>query len=213
ATVSWRALSRAPHPCGPLGLAVTHTGVGLFGRFGATLLPLAIGLAAWATMWDWEKRRALAAAARLVALALFVAVLGSGAGDEAGGAVGRLGLDLLRAVLGHVGSTILLAAILAGGLLRWGSPIARPVLAQGGAMLERAHGAGSLGRDLWQRLKDDIDGLWNGPRDDHDDDSPLFARDRIAPARAAAATSPPAAAPVDGGGPRIRQGNPLPQPP
>jgi len=210
-----KSLLAAPHVCGPFGLVVTHAAVTALGRVGAAALPLFLGLLFVATVRDWERRRVAAHALRILAAAAFIAVLASWVGeDDAGGALGRLEIDLLRTLLGQVGSTILLAAILAGGLLRIGTPLARPVLAHSGAAFGRAAGVGALGRDLWQRLKDDVHGLWSGDAlDDAADDDWVEPRRRsggastAAPAAAAVAARP--APPVP---PRIHDVNRAPQP-
>jgi S-DNA-T family DNA segregation ATPase FtsK/SpoIIIE len=218
ATLSWRGLSRASHLCGPLGLSLTHASVTLFGRVASAAIPLLLALTAVATLLAWERRRTLGHGARLLAAALFVAVLSAWAGDELGGSIGHLELELLRAVLGQAGATILLAAILAGGLLRYGTPLARPVLAHSGIVLERAQGAGTLGREFWQRLKTDVHSLWHGGPDEDE-----FVTDRPAPRSAPKTLRPaashavahPAATPVPArveAPPRIRDINRAPRP-
>ena len=213
ASFSWHSLFTAAHVCGPVGLLATHGGAALLGRIASLVIPLAIALAAAATILDWERRRALWLGVRLAIVALFVAVIAAWAGEEAGGAVGQLELDVLRAVLGKAGSTILLAAILAGGLVRYGTPIARPVLAHSGIVFERAQGAGSLGRSLWQRLRDDVSGLWNGTPDDGEELAAVPARRRAAVAKGGAGPALASALPTLPGvpkavaPPRIREAN------
>jgi S-DNA-T family DNA segregation ATPase FtsK/SpoIIIE len=207
-----KALAAAAHVCGPFGLVVTHATVAALGRVGAAALPLLLALFAVATVAAWERRRVAAHVLRLVAAAAFIAVLGAWVGDGgAGGAVGRLELEILRTLLGQVGATILLAAILAGGLLRIGTPIARPVLAHGAVAFERAYGAGALGRDLWQRLKNDVQGLWHGELGDPEaDDDGVASRGRAAPAAVLGALPAPAARAA--AAPRIRDLTRAPQP-
>ena len=214
--LTFERLLDAPHVCGPFGLLLTHGAVAVLGRVGAAALPMLLGVLTVATIWDWERRRIVAHAARIVGAAAFIAVLAAWVGDDhAGGILGRLEIDILRTLLGQVGSTILLAAILAGGLLRAGTPLARPVLAHSGAVFGRATGAGAAGRDLWLRLKEDVRGLWHGDeRDEFAAPSPPPPRRHsdIDRAGAVALAGAPAAPPRPPAPPRIHDVNRTPQP-
>jgi S-DNA-T family DNA segregation ATPase FtsK/SpoIIIE len=216
ATFSVHAWFGAAHVCGPLGLAATHAAVSLVGRAAAAALPLGLALAAIAVAWDWERRRGVRAGLQLVAAVLLVAAITElAAGSGCGGAVGRLELDALRALLGQVGCTILLAALGAWTLLRYGTPLARPVLAHSGFVMERAHDAGSLGRGLWNRLRDDVRGLWQGDMDaDLDSEPSLPPLPRpVAPARRPAAEEPArSSAAAVAAAPRIRDQSRMPRP-
>jgi S-DNA-T family DNA segregation ATPase FtsK/SpoIIIE len=226
APFSFARLLAASHVCGPFGLVLTHAMVTVFGRVAAAALPLGLGLWAFATLCAWDRRRGAAHALRIVAAAGFTAAVAAWADDGSGGGLlGRLELEVLRTFLGQVGSTILLAAILAGGLLRVGMPLARPVMAHSGTMLGLASGAGSLGRDLWQRLRDDMRGLWHGDSAfaDDDDDTDIRRGNRAARNALAPPASRPAGAPLAGTPPgatalvppppvRIRDVNRAPQP-
>jgi S-DNA-T family DNA segregation ATPase FtsK/SpoIIIE len=215
--LTWSRLLDAPHVCGPFGLVLTHTAVCVLGRVGAAALPMFLGVLCVATLWNWERRRVLAHAARIAGAAAFIAVLAAWVGDDhAGGILGRFEIDILRTLLGQVGSTILLAAILAGGLLRAGTPLARPVLAHSGAVFGRAAFAGAAGRELWLRLKDDVRGLWHG--DERDEfaatEAPAPARRRLGdePAPRPAAALAVAAPPRPPAPPRIHDVNRTPPP-
>jgi S-DNA-T family DNA segregation ATPase FtsK/SpoIIIE len=223
APFTWRALARAGHECGPVGLLVTHGMVSLLGRFAAVVVPIAVLLGGTALLLGWERRRALGFGVRLVLGTLLVVAVAALAGDDgAGGALGGLELDALRAMLGKIGATILLAALCGWTLLRYGTPLARPVLAHSGLVLERAQGAGALTRELWQRLRDDVHGLWHG---DPDDERDALATESAPPRRLAAGllarrgsepvatpAAPPAAAARPETAPRIRDVNRNPNP-
>ena len=175
APFSLRALFEAPHPCGPLGLVATHASIAALGRVASGVLAVLLGLGAVAAVLAWERRRALRSAAHVVGAMLLLAAITGLVDRESGGAVGRLEVELLRALLGRVGCTILLAALGGWMLLRYGTPLARPVVACSGIVLGRAHDAGMLGKGLWQRLRDDVRGLWQGELDpvpDVEDEEP-----------------------------------------
>ena len=150
-----------------------------------TVLLLTLCLALAATLLNWERRRSVGLGARLAAGTLLVVALAELVGEQgAGGTVGRLELDLLRALLGRAGSTILLAALGTIVVLRYGAPLARPVLQHSGVVLDRAHGAGALTRGVWQRLCEDVRGLWHGDPEDAVEEEALrpAARRRAPPA-------------------------------
>jgi S-DNA-T family DNA segregation ATPase FtsK/SpoIIIE len=196
APVSLHGLAGAAHACGPLGLVVTHGATAALGRPGSLAVPVLLGLACAAALLEWERRRSLVLGLRVAAGTLLVVALADlTGGDGAGGAVGGFELDLLRALLGRAGSTILLATLGTVAVLRYGAPLMRPVLQHSGAVLERAHGAGTATRGVWQRLCEDMRLLWHGDPDD-DDAAPRAPRARAAAPRRGAALADPDLEPV-----------------
>jgi DNA segregation ATPase FtsK/SpoIIIE, S-DNA-T family len=213
APFSLHALLGAGHACGPLGLLLTHATIRVLGRAAAACLPVVLVLGTVAAVLDWDRRRTTLQVARLSAATLLVAAITSLVDAESGGIVGRVELELLRALLGRVGCTILLAAIGGWMLVRYGTPLARPVLAHSGAVLDRAHDAQAFGRGLLSRLRDDLRGLWHG--DPELGEEPLVAVgarrsrealpvDEVEPVRAAARSVPAAPPRIRGNGQALR---------
>jgi len=181
AAVSWRSLAGAAHACGPLGLVLTRAEVWALGRGASLVVPFALGLAAAATILAWERRRSLVVAARVLGATLVTVGLAAlvSRGDG-GGALGRLEFELLHALLGRIGASILLGAGAALFVIHYGVPVVRPVVVHAGGVLGRAHDAGQASRELWQRLRDDLGSLWHGDAAADEDDGAPAPRARLA---------------------------------
>ncbi len=189
--VTGRALLHSAHLCGPVGLVATHACVTLLGRPISVLIPIALIVACVAVAGGWERGRRARALLRLTGAAAFGVAVSEAVAEGAGGIAGRGGLELLRALLGRVGSMLLLGATGGALLVRYGGPLARPVWQHAGFVRGRLPGAGSIARAFLLRLRDDVRSLWQ------DADAPTWnASDddaRIAPAGAKRTAALPSA--------------------
>ncbi len=153
APVSWHTLSTTAHPCGPLGLLLAHAAVSLLGRVFSVLLVAALGVVALSILWSWKKQRHLRLQLRLLALAaLGTATLELAASDGAGGSVGRLEIQVIAALVGRAGTILLVAALLALLLLRYGTPVLRLLHGRAGFLHALCARSGRAALDLGARL-------------------------------------------------------------
>jgi S-DNA-T family DNA segregation ATPase FtsK/SpoIIIE len=167
APLTWDTLSSTLHPCGPLGLLAAHASVILFGRVFSVVVLVSLAALGFAALWGSERRHALRLQGRLYAIAaLGTAVAALTVGERAGGLVGDLELQVVGAVLGRVGTTILLATVGSWLLLRFSMPVLRPVFSNSDAVRDHVHEAGHAARLFWSRLLDDVRSLWQpGPEE------------------------------------------------
>ncbi len=138
APVGWRTLSTTSHPCGPLGLVLAHASVVLLGRVFSIVLVAALGVMTLATWLAWTRARQLGMHARLLGIgALGAAVVDLAAAPGTGGVLGHLEIRVLSALMGKAGTTIVVAALVAIVLVRYGGPIVRVIMARSGPLRQR----------------------------------------------------------------------------
>jgi DNA segregation ATPase FtsK/SpoIIIE-like protein len=167
APLTWSSLTSTTHPCGPLGLLVAHAAVLLLGRTLSIVVLFVLALLGFSALAAWPHRRTFSQLGRLLGIcAIATAAADLAAGPGAGGLVGTLELQLLGSLLGRVGTTILLAALVSILLLRYSSPVLRPVLTRTGGMQLRAHEVGHSVVVFWNRLLEDVRSLWQADPDD-----------------------------------------------
>jgi S-DNA-T family DNA segregation ATPase FtsK/SpoIIIE len=210
APVTWQALVETTHPCGPLGLLVSHTMVQLLGRVLSVLIPVSIAIVFVARLARWKAARTWRLQTRLLATALLASLaLSLAAGSDAGGLLGTMQLQLLGSFLGRVGTTILLTVVGAALLLRYGMPILRPVWEHTDGVRERVLEWRPRRNNL-MRWTQELRGFWlpRAPEFDLDAQEPVAAvpRSREIPARPRPEDVEPT------GAPRIRGINRTPQP-
>ena len=139
APVGWRSLSTTAHPCGPLGLALAHVSVVLLGRVFSIVLVAALGVLTLATWLKWSRSRQLGMHARLLGIgALGAAVVDLAAAPGTGGVLGRVEIRVLLALMGKAGTTIVVAALVAIVLVRYGGPVFRLLMAHSCPLRQRA---------------------------------------------------------------------------
>ncbi|HZL86441.1 MAG TPA: DNA translocase FtsK [Candidatus Krumholzibacteria bacterium] len=138
APVGWRSLSTTAHPCGPLGLALAHVAVVLLGRVFSIVLVAALGVLTLATWLKWSRSRQLGMHARLLGIgALGAAVVDLAAAPGTGGVLGRVEIRVLLALMGKAGTTIVVAALVAIVLVRYGGPVFRLLMRHSGPLRQR----------------------------------------------------------------------------
>ncbi len=138
APVGWRSLSTTAHPCGPLGLALAHVSVVLLGRVFSIVLVAALGVLTVSTWLAWTRSRQLGMHARLLGIgALGAAVVDLAAAPGTGGVLGRIEIRVLLALMGKAGTTIVVAALVAIVLVRYGGPVFRLLMAHSGPLRQR----------------------------------------------------------------------------
>ena len=205
APLTWESLSATSHPCGPLGLLAAHASVVLFGRVFSVVVLVSLGALGFAALWGSQRKPVLRMQGRLYGIAaLGTAVAALTVGERAGGLVGDLELTAVNAVLGRVGTTILLATLGSWLLLRFGMPVLRPVFSNSDAMRHHAHEVGQATRQFWSRLLDDVRSLWQAEPENSSTVEDLFEEAAQQRSSVPAATRAASEADVGSGSPRIR---------